>query len=132
MGAGTGVSTFLRNMGSSLGVSILGSVYTHQLTSTLGATGGGKGTASVSSFTPAALRAMPEAVQHLFKQAVTSGITHLFLWGSVVAAAGFVVALFIQHVPLRGGKPVAAAESAEAAVASTATAADVAIEQPVG
>jgi EmrB/QacA subfamily drug resistance transporter len=131
MGAGTGVSTFLRNMGSSLGVSILGSVYTHQLTSTLGA-GGGKGAASVSSFTPAVLRAMPEAVQQLFKQAVTNGITHLFVWGSVVAVAGFVVALFIQHVPLRGGKPAAGAAPAEAAVASTTTAADVAIEQPVG
>jgi EmrB/QacA subfamily drug resistance transporter len=131
MGAGTGVSTFLRNMGSSLGVSILGSVYTQQLTSTLGA-GGGKSTASVSSFTPAVLRAMPEAVQHLFKQAVTNGITHLFVWGSVVAVAGFVVALFIQHVPLRGGKPAAGAAPSEAAVAGTATAADVAIEQPVG
>ena len=32
MGAGTGVSTFLRNMGSSLGVSILGAIYAHHLT----------------------------------------------------------------------------------------------------
>ena len=35
MGAGTGASTFLRNMGSSLGVSILGAVYAHHLTDSL-------------------------------------------------------------------------------------------------
>ncbi|MCU7729927.1 MFS transporter [Actinoplanes sp. KI2] len=125
MGAGTGVSTFLRNMGSSLGVSILGSVYAHQLTSTLGAAGG-HASASASSFTPATLRAMPEAVRHLFQQAVTNGITHLFVWGSLVAVAGFVIALFIQHVPLRGGKPAAGAAPA------TPSTTPAPVEQPVG
>jgi hypothetical protein len=106
MGAGTGASTFLRNMGSSLGVSILGAVYAHQLTGSLAASG--TGSADASSMTPAALRALPEAARHVFQVAVTSGITHLFLWGSVVAAAGIVVALFVRHVPLRGSAPAAA------------------------
>jgi len=33
----------------------------------------------------------------------------LFLWGSVVAALGIVVAMLVRHVPLRGGKPAAEA-----------------------
>ena len=98
MGAGTGASTFLRNMGSSLGVSILGAVYAHQLT-------GGAGTGSTSTMTPAALRALPEAARHAFQQAVTDGITSLFVVGSAVSAIGIVVALFIKQVPLRGSKP---------------------------
>jgi EmrB/QacA subfamily drug resistance transporter len=113
MGAGTGASTFLRNMGSSLGVSILGAVYAHQLTGSLGTVDG-------SSMTPAALRALPEAARHVFQVAVTDGITHLFLWGSVVAAAGVVVALFVRHVPLRGSQPPAAAEPAPALASATA------------
>jgi hypothetical protein len=106
MGAGTAASTFLRNIGSSLGVSILGAIYAHQLTGSLsGATGATTGSTGGASMTPQLLRTLPPAVQHLFGQAVTSGITSLFLWGSVVAAAGIVVALFVKHVPLRGSKP---------------------------
>ncbi|MFI5843925.1 MDR family MFS transporter [Catenuloplanes sp. NPDC051500] len=113
IGAGTGVSTFLRNMGSSLGVSVLGAIYAHQLTSSFagsGATGGAS--APVSSMTPEVLRALPAAVRGMFQQAVTNGITTLFLWGSLVAALGIVVSLLIRHVPLRGGKPVTPVEEA--------------------
>jgi EmrB/QacA subfamily drug resistance transporter len=117
MGAGTGASTFLRNMGSSLGVSILGAIYAHHLTASLtAAAADGGASVSASSMTPAALRALPEAARHVFQQAVTSGVSALFLWGSAVAALGIIVALFIQHVPLRGGKPAAE----KASVAATA------------
>jgi EmrB/QacA subfamily drug resistance transporter len=124
IGAGTGASTFLRNMGSSLGVSILGALYAHHLTDSLANSGAGAGaaSASVSSMTPQALRTLPEAVRHVFHLAVTDGITSLFLWGSVVAAIGVIVALFVRHVPLRGGKPAAtpAAEAAPALAEATA------------
>ena len=104
MGAGTGASTFLRNMGSSLGVSILGAIYAHQLTASLAG-----GPVSASSMTPAALRALPEATRQLFQRAVTDGIDSLFIWGSAVAVLGIVVALFVKHVPLRTGKAPAPA-----------------------
>jgi EmrB/QacA subfamily drug resistance transporter len=119
MGAGTGASTFLRNMGSSLGVSILGAIYAHQLTGTLAdAATGSTGKVTASSMTPAMLRSLPESARHLFQQAVTNGVTSLFVWGGAVAVLGFVVALFIKHVPLRGSKPVVAqAEAAAAPVA---------------
>jgi predicted MFS family arabinose efflux permease len=121
IGAGTGVSTFLRNMGSSLGVSILGAIYTSHLTASLAAAStGGSGSVSASSMTPAALRALPEAARRVFQQAVTTGIDHLFLWGSAVAVLGFVVALFVTHVPLRGGKPAANAEPVAAPEATPA------------
>jgi EmrB/QacA subfamily drug resistance transporter len=123
MGAGTGASTFLRNMGSSLGVSILGALYASRLTDSLAHSAGGAtgGQVTASSMTPQALRALPEAVQHVFQQAVTSGITGLFMLGTVVAALGIVVAVFIRHVPLRGGKAAAAEQpAAEVAMAEAA------------
>ncbi|MEU4217391.1 MDR family MFS transporter [Actinoplanes sp. NPDC026623] len=108
MGAGTGVSTFLRNMGGSLGVSVLGAVYAHNLTDSLSHSGAAAGgSPSTSSMTPHLLRTLPQAVQQVFERAVTDGIDTLFLWGSVVAAVGIVVAVFVKHVPLRGGRPVA-------------------------
>ncbi|EST33210.1 hypothetical protein N566_19610 [Streptomycetaceae bacterium MP113-05] len=105
MGVGSGAVTFLRNMGSSLGVSLLGALYTSRLTESLtrAGIGGGSGDMgdSASSMTPKALKALPDTVQHVFQQAVTDGITTLFTWGAVVAAAGIAVALLIRHVPLR-------------------------------
>ncbi|GAA2891231.1 drug resistance transporter, EmrB/QacA subfamily [Actinoplanes cyaneus] len=112
MGAGTGVSTFLRNMGSSLGVSILGAIYANHLTGSLSQAGGAQASGEVSSMTPAALRAMPAAAREMFQNAVTDGIGSLFVWGSAVAVLGVVVALFVRHVPLRGSKPAAEPEPA--------------------
>jgi hypothetical protein len=115
MGAGTGVSTFLRSMGSSLGVSLLGAVYTSQLADSLAGAGPAAQSvaASASSMTPQALRALPEAARHLFQQAVTDGITTLFTWGAAVTAVGIVAALFIRQVPLRSTATPAASPGAE-------------------
>ena len=101
LGAGTGASTFLRNMGSSLGVSLLGALYTSSLTDSLSADGAAL-PGSANQMTPGVLRALPEATQHTFKVAVTDGIGVLFTVASAVAAVGIVVALFIRQVPLRG------------------------------
>jgi EmrB/QacA subfamily drug resistance transporter len=111
MGAGTGASTFLRNMGSSLGVSMLGSIYANHLTATLTEAGAGGPSLghSASSITPQFLKTLPQAAQELFHQAVTNGVTSLFMWGAVVAALGVVVAAFIHEVPLRSASKPATA-----------------------
>lgn len=111
MGAGTGASTFLRNMGSSLGVSLLGALYTSSLTDSLAA--GSSLPGEADQMTPAVLKSLPEAAQRMFQVAVTDGVTTLFTVAGCVAAVGVVVALFIKQVPLRGhAKPedVVAAE----------------------
>ncbi|WP_407636843.1 MDR family MFS transporter [Hamadaea tsunoensis] len=113
MGAGTGASTFLRNMGSSLGVALLGAIYTNHLTSTLAGAGAAGGT-STATLTPQTLRSLPQAARELFQHAVTDGVTALFMAGAVVAAAGIVIALFIKQVPLRTA--VAPARTVEAPV----------------
>ncbi|OIJ64396.1 MFS transporter [Streptomyces mangrovisoli] len=107
MGAATGAATFLRNMGGSLGVSILGALYTNHLTDSFkhslgSAASAAKSGGTVAQMTPAVLRSLPEAVQHAFKVAVSDGIDAAFTLGAAAAVVGVVISLFITHVPLRG------------------------------
>ncbi|MCI9888925.1 MFS transporter [Micrococcales bacterium 31B] len=103
LGAATGTSTFVRNIGGSLGIAVLGSVFTHQLTGSLGQLGGaaGGGEAASGSLTPEALQALPTAVQILVKQGMTDAVTEVFLVAALMSIAGFVASLFIKQVALR-------------------------------
>lgn len=100
IGAGTGASTFLRNMGGSLGVSLLGALYTNSLTGSLA--DGGSLPGAANEMTPAVLRTLPEDARHAFQVAVADGVGVLFAVAAGVAAMGIVVAVFIRQVPLRG------------------------------
>lgn len=107
IGAATGASTFLRNMGGSLGVSVLGAIYTSRLKDSLAAHGAPISVDGSASMTPDALRALPTTARQLFQHAVTDGIVGVFTWGAAIAAVGFALAWFIRHVPLRGSAPPA-------------------------
>ena len=122
LGAATGASTFVRNLGGSLGVAILGAIFANRVTSTLTEAGvSGVSTKSASGLTPAVLRTLPEPVQRVFQQAVTDGTHAIFLFAAAVTVAGFVVSWFIKQVPLRGSAsvPPPTAEQAAEVVEST-------------
>lgn len=122
MGAGTGAVNFLRSMGSSLGVSLLGAVYTGTLADSLKGAGpeAAAVASSASSMTPQGLKQLPEQARGFFQQAVTDGITTLMVWGAVVAVVGTVAAVFIRQIPLRGGPAPAGEKPApEPATASS-------------
>jgi hypothetical protein len=102
LGAATGASTFVRNLGGSLGVAILGAIYTSQVTSTLTEAGvSGASVQSTGGLTPAVLQTLPVAAQTVVKQAIADGTHSLFLFAAAVAVAGFVVSWFVKQVPLR-------------------------------
>ena len=116
LGAATGGSTFVRTLGGSLGVAILGAVYSSHLASTLAragapATAGGQ----VHTLTPASLRTLPQAFQLLFGQAVVNGTHAIFVVAAAVGVVGFVASWAIRHVPLRGNEPSPAASAGAAA-----------------
>ncbi|GIM92968.1 MDR family MFS transporter [Paractinoplanes toevensis] len=107
IGAATGAATFVRNMGGSLGVSLLSTLYINRLLDTFTENAGvaasrATGSGSAAAMTPAMLRALPEPIRHAFQLGVSDGIQAAFILGAIVAAVGIVVALFIEHVPLRG------------------------------
>ncbi|MBO9524339.1 MAG: MFS transporter [Nocardioidaceae bacterium] len=109
LGAGTGTFTFVRTLGGSIGVAVLGALYTHEISSSLGSTGLPAGASDrVSELTPAKLdeiaRTAPDFVV-AFKNAVASGTGTVFLVAAVVTIAGFALSWFIREVPLRGSMP---------------------------
>ncbi|MGO4255417.1 MDR family MFS transporter [Marmoricola sp. RAF53] len=126
LGSATGTSTFVRNLGGSLGVAALGAIYAHHVTTSLSGSGVGKiSVESTTSLTPAALQSLPPAVQDVFRSAVADGTQAIFFWAALVTVFGFVASWFVRQVPLRtsnapvdpgkgtGNDPVEAAEAVE-------------------
>lgn len=96
MGAATGTTTLLRTIGGSLGIAVLGAVYASRLTSGGMPEGG-------SSWTPEAVRNMPEGVRETVRAAVTGGMHGVALGAAMLGAAAFAVAWLVREVPLRKG-----------------------------
>ncbi|WP_367044524.1 hypothetical protein [Streptomyces sp. Je 1-332] len=96
MGAATGTTTLLRTIGGSLGIAVLGAVYASRLTSGGMPEGG-------SSWTPDAVRNMPEGVRETVRTAVTGGMHGVALGAAMLGAAAFAVAWLVREVPLRKG-----------------------------
>lgn len=96
MGAATGTATLLRTIGGSLGIAVLGAVYSSRVASA-GMPDGGM------SWTPEAVREMPEGVRDAVRTAVTSGLHGVVLGGALLGAVAFAVAWLVREVPLRKG-----------------------------
>jgi EmrB/QacA subfamily drug resistance transporter len=104
LGAATGASTFVRNLGGSLGISALGAIFASRVTSSLARAGvHGISTRSTASLTPEGLRSLSPRVQKVFGYAILQGTQAIFLVAAGVSVAGFIAAWFIRQVPLRDG-----------------------------
>src|SRR5438270_781799 len=101
---------FWRNIGSTVGVALLGSVLGHELTQKIAAALPSQLAGAVSAkagnaqaiFNPAATGQMPPPVLLAIRGALASGLHDVFLIAAAVAALAVVVSLFLQEVPLRG------------------------------
>lgn len=94
MGAATGTATLVRTIGSSLGIAVLGAVYTSRLHSS-GMPDGG------TAWTPEAVRGMPEGVQEAVRTAVTEGLHGVLAGAALLGAVIFLAAWLMREVPLR-------------------------------
>ncbi len=109
LGTATGAATFLRSMGGSFGVALLGAVLTNQLASNLAdLLPGGQLPAGVSPDTlkgsPAAILSLPPEVRALVVEAFARSIDTVFLVGVPIAIIGFAITLLLPEVPLRSGR----------------------------
>ncbi|GGV62219.1 MFS transporter [Streptomyces longisporoflavus] len=96
MGAATGTTTLLRTIGGSLGIAVMGAVYSNRLASGGMPEGG-------TSWTPEAVGKMPEGVREAVRTAVTGGMHGVVLGAALLGAAAFAVAWLVREVPLRKG-----------------------------
>ncbi len=102
LGVSTSGVTFFRTLGSSFGAAIFGTVYSNVLSHTLPAAVAQAGVDPRTIATPKLLHAHPPAQIAPIVDAYAHAIHVVFLAAVPVAAAAFVLSLFLKEVPLRG------------------------------
>lgn len=113
-GSATSTSTFLRSLGMTLGITIFGIIQRNHFASELTAGFGGGNQASSFSdpraaLTPEARAQIPAPVLEKITNALSSSISHTFLWALVPAALTVVFVLLMPKDRLlpQGGQPAA-------------------------
>ncbi|OBK50143.1 MDR family MFS transporter [Mycobacterium sp. 1081908.1] len=102
LGVATSGVTFFRTIGSSFGAAIFGSLFTNFLHSRIGpALAAGRAPAAAAA-SPEALHRLPHSEAAPIVAAYADSLTRVFLWAVPFALVGFVLALFLREVPLRG------------------------------
>lgn len=102
LGVATSGVTFFRTIGSSFGAAIFGSLFNNFLHSRIGPALAASHAPAAAAASPAALHRLPHAVAAPIVAAYADSLTRVFLWAVPVAVVGFVLALFLREVPLRG------------------------------
>jgi EmrB/QacA subfamily drug resistance transporter len=110
LGTATSAVTFFRTLGGSFGAAVFGTIYANQLAPKLTAgiatavrAGGVNPTVLIGAArNPRSLHSLPAATARPIVDAYANSLHTVFLWSVAVALLGFVVALFLKQVPLRG------------------------------
>ena len=109
LGTATSGVTFFRTLGSSFGTAVFGTIYTNTLKPNLTdgiaeAAGSGAVNPAVvarAATSPEGLHKLPSGVAAPIIDAYADTLQTVFLWTVPVAAAGFLVSLFLKQVELR-------------------------------
>jgi EmrB/QacA subfamily drug resistance transporter len=115
LGVSTSGVTFFRTMGSSFGTAVFGSLYANFLATRLAAAlRESPGVPASATSTPSVLHRLPTTeITHILR-AYASALDKVFLWAIPVAALGFVLAVVLKEVPLRGTERAGATDLGEA------------------
>lgn len=137
LGAASSVVNFFRSLGGAVGVSALGAVLAHRITSYVeeGVAGLGPKYASAlagsdSSNSIPDVDALPAPLRTVVESAYGHGVADVFLYATPIALIAFLVALFIKEVPLRTKNALAQAAEEQAPAQATAAPAQVAAAEP--
>ena len=113
LGVSTSGVTFFRTLGSSFGAAVFGSLFANFLSTRLPA-------ALLESRVPPRVVATPEALHRLpphviapIVDAYAHSLEKVFLWSVPVAVVGFLLALALKEVPLRGSARAQASDLGE-------------------
>lgn len=104
LGTATSAVTFFRNIGSSLGAAVFGTILTARLTSHMNMLlPGQSGTIDINQLQGSAdqLQQIPPMVLSAILEAFTRAFQDLFIWAIPFALTGFVLSLFLREHPLR-------------------------------
>ncbi len=102
VGTATASNNFFRQIGSSLGAAIVGSLFVSRLTESLSANlpAGGAGSTGTNSLTPAIVNALPEAARSVIVAAYNDALTPIFLLLVPLVLVAAVLLMFVVEKPL--------------------------------
>jgi hypothetical protein len=106
LGAATASVNFARQIGSSIGVALIGALFIHRLDGQLSAhlpasAAGHLSAAQVSSITPQGLAQLPAPVRHVIALAFAHALPPLYAYLIPLLAVAFFLALILKEIPLR-------------------------------
>ncbi|HEV3288119.1 MAG TPA: hypothetical protein VG123_03925, partial [Streptosporangiaceae bacterium] len=106
LGAATASVNFARQIGSSMGVALIGALFIHRLDGQLSAhlpasAAGHLSAAQVSSITPQGLAQLPAPLRHVIALAFAHALPPLYAYLIPLLAAAFLLALILKEIPLR-------------------------------
>jgi EmrB/QacA subfamily drug resistance transporter len=101
VGTATSSNNFFREIGATVGVAVVGAIFTNRLTDNLAPLASGLGGTGTESITPAIVRALPEAVRDQIIDAYADSLLPVFLGLVPVILVGTVLALFLPGRKLR-------------------------------
>lgn len=127
VGSATAAIMFVRSMGGSIGISMLGAMYANRLGASLDESlGANNPLGDGTELSPDQVAKLPDGVINALQLGIVDGIEGVFGWSAIIAIVGVICAVLIKQVPLRGISPAAKpapVEPAQAAAAGQATAA---------
>ena len=101
-GTATASVNFARQIGSSIGVALIGALFIHQLGAHLPASAAGHlSAAQVSSITPQGLAQLPAPLRHVIAQTFAHALPTIYAYLIPLLAVAFVLALILKEIPLR-------------------------------
>jgi EmrB/QacA subfamily drug resistance transporter len=119
LGAATSSVNFARQIGSSIGVALIGALFIHrlhgQLAARLPATGAGHlSAAQVSSITPQGLAHLAAPLRHVIAATFADALPPIYAYLIPLLAAAFLLALILKQIPLHTRADLAATQGARA------------------
>ncbi|HEY3108028.1 MAG TPA: MDR family MFS transporter, partial [Chloroflexota bacterium] len=125
MGTATSSTTFVRQLGSSIGAALFGAVLSSRLAvhlaDRLGSLpAGAPPPSALDANNVQAIQALAEPARSLVLSAFAAAIDDVFRVGVPLVTVAFVVALFLPEVPLRGGRSEGSGVEQNARVGTTA------------
>ncbi len=108
MGVATSMTSFFRSMGGSFGVALMGAILFAGLTAP-GAETTGVSTSALLHGGPAVIATLSPRGQQAVVESFGRSFHYVYAAGAVICALGFVLAWFLEELPLRvrGGPPMA-------------------------
>jgi EmrB/QacA subfamily drug resistance transporter len=100
VGTATAANNFFRQLASTLGASVVGTLFTSRLAADLAGKIPASVHVSVDDITPTLVDKLPEAVRHIIQTGYSDALVPLFLWFVPLMVAGLILCFFVKETPL--------------------------------